>query len=73
MKNVLNTEKNLKLYDDNGVVRYYYITKHGISWEYTYDENNNLLTYRHSDGYYTEYTYDENGVRNKLEENFNTN
>jgi YD repeat-containing protein len=33
----------------------------GYSWEYTYDSNGNVLTYKDSDGYSSEYTYDSNG------------
>ena len=62
MKNILGTEENLELFNENGVRVYEYF-KHldGYSEEFTYDSNNNVLTYKDSNGNGCEYTYDSYG------------
>lgn len=59
MKNIQGTDKNLELFNDNGVKVYKY--SNGHSNEYTYDSNGNALTYKNSDGYSYEHTYNSNG------------
>jgi hypothetical protein len=47
MKNILGTTKNLELFDKDGK-RVYRFCKNsrGYSYEYTYDSNSNILTYK---------------------------
>ena len=40
----------------NEIYRHY---ENNSFWEKTYDENNNVLTYKNSDGYLAELTYDD--------------
>ena len=62
MKNILGTEENLELFNDNGIKVYsYYKDSYGFIYECTYDLNGKLLTSKDSDGYSCEYTYDSNG------------
>ena len=62
MKNILGTEENLELFDENGIKVYeYYKYPSGYSEEFTYDSNGNELTYKNSSGYSYECTYDSNG------------
>jgi YD repeat-containing protein len=62
MKNILETEKDLELFNKEGK-RVYCFRKdsRGYGWETTYDSNGNELTYKDSNGYSSEYTYDSNG------------
>jgi len=62
MKNIQGTKENLELFNENGVKVYEYF-KHldGFSEEFTYDSNNNVLTYKDSNGNGCEYTYDSEG------------
>ena len=62
MKNILGTQENLNLYNKAGNLVYKFTkNSHGDSYERTYDENGNELTFKDSDGYSWEYTRDENG------------
>lgn len=62
MKNILGTTENLNLYNKEGVMVYEFYTDSSEFWyEYTYDSNDNILTFKNSDGYSCEYTYDSNG------------
>ena len=62
MKNILGKEENLDLFNKNGERVYeYFKSSNGLSFEYTYDSNCNILTYKNSNGYSSEYTYDSNG------------
>ena len=62
MKNIQGTEEDLDLFNENGVKVYEYF-KHldAFSEEFTYDSNNNVLTYKDSNGNGCEYTYDSQG------------
>ena len=63
--NIQSENKDLKLYNKEGVRVYSYRTYSDGFWsEYTYDEKGNELTFKDSDGFWYEYTYDEEG--NKL-------
>lgn len=61
MKNIFNKEETLELFNKEGkkVYEFYYST--GYSYEYTYDSNGEILTYKDSNGFSFEYTYDLNG------------
>jgi len=62
MKNILGTEDNLNLFNENGIIVYsYYKNSDGYIYEYTYDSNGKVLTYKDSNGFSCEYTYDSNG------------
>jgi YD repeat-containing protein len=62
MKNILGTEENLELFNENGVRVYeYFKFSDGYSYECTYDSNGNILTYKNSIGFSYERTYDSNG------------
>ena len=62
MKNKLGTNEYLEERHSNGKKSYEYcVGSNGFSWEYTYDENGNALTFKNSDGFSWESTYDENG------------
>jgi YD repeat-containing protein len=62
MKNILGTEENLNLFNENGIKVYeYFKYSDGFIYECTYDLNGKLLTSKDSDGYSCEYTYDSNG------------
>ena len=51
MKNILGTQEDLKLYNKAGNLVYKFTKdSDGYSWERTYDENGNELTYKDSDG-----------------------
>jgi len=59
MKNILGTEENLELFNENGIKVYeYFKYLDGYSLEFTYDSNGNVLTYKDSDGHSEECTYD---------------
>jgi len=65
MKNILGTEENLNLFNENGVKVYEYFKNSNRHWyEYTYDSNGKVLTYKNSNGYWYECTRDSDG--NKL-------
>jgi YD repeat-containing protein len=62
MKNILGTEENLKLFNENGIKVYeYFKNSNGYWYECTRDSNGKVLTYKDSDGFSYEYTYDSNG------------
>ena len=62
MKNIFNTEENLKLFNENGIQVYkYFKNSDGFSYERTYDSNGNELTHKDSTGYSYECTRDSNG------------
>jgi len=62
MKNILGTEKDLYLFNKDGVRVYAYSKcSDEYSYEYTYDSNGKSLTYKSSSGYSYEYTRDSNG------------
>jgi hypothetical protein len=62
MKNILGTTKNLELFDKDGKRVYrFYKDLYKYSYDYTYDSNGNMLTFKDSDGYSAECTYDLNG------------
>ena len=62
MKNIQGENKNLELFNENGVKVYeYYVDSNGFSWERTYDSNGKILTCKDSTGYSYEYTRDSNG------------
>ena len=51
MKNILGTEDNLNLFNENGIRVYeYFKNSNGYSYEYTRDSNGNELTFKNSDG-----------------------
>jgi len=51
MKNILGTEENLELFNENGIKVYkYYKHSNGFSYEYTRDSNGNELTFKNSKG-----------------------
>ena len=59
MKNIQGTEENLELFNKDGVRVYSYRKDSNGSWyEFTYDSNGNVLTYKDSDGHSEECTYD---------------
>ena len=60
--NIQGEDKNLELYNKEGVKIYCYYTYSYGNWdEYTYNENENKLTHKDSKGYWLESTYDEKG------------
>ena len=60
--NIQGEDKDLELYNKEGVQVYEYYTYLNSDWnESTYDEKGNKLTYKNSDGYWYEYTRDEKG------------
>jgi YD repeat-containing protein len=62
MKNALGTEENLELFNKEGQRVYRYCKDiEGLSYESTYDERGNKLTYKSSSGLSYESTYDERG------------
>ena len=63
MLNILGNKENLKLYNEVGVIvyKFYTLSDGGYSYEYTYDKNGKVLTYKNSDGYWSKYTRDEKG------------
>ena len=62
MKNILGTEVNLDLFNENGIKVYeYFKYSSRFICECTYDSNGNKLTYKDSDGFSCEYTRDSNG------------
>ena len=64
MRNKLGKNESLEERHSNGEMSYkYYIDSNGYSYERTYDENSNELTYKNSEGDSCEFTYDENGNR----------
>ena len=51
MKNILGTEEDLELFNENGIKVYeYFKYPFGYSEEFTYDSNGNIITYKDSDG-----------------------
>ena len=73
MKNKLGKSENLEECHSNGEMSYmYYINSSGYSYERTYDENGNRLTYKNSEGDSWERTYDErsNELTNKNSEGY---
>jgi len=73
MKNILGTEENLELFNEDGKKVYEYF-KHpfGYSYEYTRDSNGNELSYKNSNGYWYEYTYDSNGKELTFKDSYGT-
>ena len=64
MKNILGNTNNLELFNKKGKKLYEFITySNGFSYERTYDEKGNVLTYKDSNGFSCEITYDEKGNR----------
>jgi len=62
MKNILGTEENLELFNENGIKVYeYFKDSYGFIYECTYDLKGNELTYKNSNGTCYEYTRDSNG------------
>jgi len=62
MKNILGTTKDLELFNKDGKIVYKFRKNSiGCSFEYTYDENGNVLTSKNSNGGSCEYTRDEKG------------
>ena len=61
MKNILGTEENLELFNENGIRVYEYFKAYEYSYEYTYDSYGKVLTYKDSNGYWYEYTRDSQG------------
>jgi len=62
MKNILGTEENLDLFNEDGKKVYEYCGyPDGCSYEATYDSEGKTLTFKNSNGYSSEYTYDSNG------------
>jgi len=62
MKNILGTEENLELFNENGIKVYdYFKYTFGYSEEFTYDSNGKVLTLKNSNEYSYEYTRDSNG------------
>tara|TARA_R110001632_G_scaffold213743_1_gene340167 strand:- start:393 stop:749 length:357 start_codon:yes stop_codon:yes gene_type:complete len=60
--NIQGEDKDLELYDKEGVKVYEYYTYLSGSWdECTFDEKGKILTYKNSKGYWNERTYNENG------------
>ena len=63
--NIQGEDKDLELYNKEGVQVYEYHTYSDSSWyERTLDKKGNVFTYKTSNGYWYECTYDEKG--NKL-------
>ena len=59
MKNILGTENNLDLFNEDGVRVYAYRKwSDGYFQELTFDSNQNIITYKDSDGFSYEATYD---------------
>jgi hypothetical protein len=62
MKNKLGTTENMVEYHPNGKKSYEFITfLDGVSYERTFNERGNALTFKNSKGYTYERTYDEKG------------
>ena len=62
MENILGKTENLELYNKEGKKIYEFCkTSNGYTFEYTYDSNGKILTYKDSNGYSYEYTRDANG------------
>ena len=62
MKNILGTTDDLELFYKDGDMAYQYNkNSDDYSWESTYDERGNELTYKDSNDYWEERTYDEMG------------
>ena len=62
MKNILGTQENLSLYNKDGNLIYEFCkNSSSYSYEKTYDENGNELTFKDSNGFWCEMTYDSNG------------
>lgn len=57
------TSKTTKYYHKNSDVMAFerFENSYGVSYEYTYDDKGNTLTYKDSYGYWSEYTYDDKG------------
>jgi hypothetical protein len=63
-KNILGTEKDLKLYNKDGVIVYFFDKNYTDpnQWdETTYDKNGRKLTINHSTGYWCKFTRDSYG------------
>ena len=63
MKNIFGTTEELRLTDENGVVRYKYTNKHTRSTQSTYNSIGNKLKFEDSDGDWYKCTYNSNGRR----------
>ena len=51
MKNILGTTEDLTFYNKEGALVYeFYAFSDGYSYERTYDENGDMLTYKNSEG-----------------------
>ena len=62
MKNILGKHEDLELFNDKGKKVYKYYTDSSGYWsEYTYDNNDNILTCKDSAGFWSERTCDEKG------------
>ena len=62
MKNKLVINEDLKEHHSNGEMSYkYFKYSDDCSFECTYNESGNILTYKNSEGDSWERTYDENG------------
>jgi YD repeat-containing protein len=66
MKNILGTTEELRLTDENGVLRYSF---DGFA-QRTYNSNGNLLKFEDSDGHWRKYTYDSSGNRLTSEDSY---
>lgn len=62
MKNILGKEENLELFNKKGKRVYAFSNTYpGVSCEWTYDSNGNVLTFKSSCGFSWERTYDSMG------------
>jgi DNA transposition AAA+ family ATPase len=61
MKNIYGKNESLKLYNDKGVCAYEYQKGSYFTYEYTYDDYGNTLTYKNSKGDGFEFTRDSEG------------
>jgi hypothetical protein len=61
MKNIFGTQENIKLYDNNKVLRYEYWGSDAHQSVYTYDSNCKSLNYENSKGPWHRYTRDLKG------------
>jgi YD repeat-containing protein len=61
MKNILNFDENLELFDGSGTLRYKYCKDLDFKSEWLFDHFGNVTFHRDSNNFSESYTYDANG------------
>jgi hypothetical protein len=72
MKNIQGKDESLDFYNDKGVLVYTYYVGTWLTYENTYDNNSNILTYKNSEGYWFEFTRDSEGKELTFEDSLGT-